>query len=273
MLYVVGEHICITGMYEAAHLGHRLPHLIWLRAGERFPRCLVCDDRVIFRFHHRAEQPHKKDVLAPEDFEVLPAYLQDFCRFAYLTGWRSGAVKSLLWADVDDDRIIVRAESEKTGEENDVPLRNDDGSLNTIGLLVEGARERQVVTTKTGQKIMCSHVFHYDADQRGRPLGDHRKAWITALKACRLPTEPYKRHRVHGLRRAAATNMDRNGVSRRVAMSITGHKTESMWARYRLVSLGDKRSALSSMGDYIEKAAKKQSKLAIVDKNTGTERV
>ena len=34
---------------------------------------------------------------------ALPAYLQDFTRFAYLTGWRKGEIISLKWTDVDRD--------------------------------------------------------------------------------------------------------------------------------------------------------------------------
>ena len=47
----------------------------------------------------------------------LPEYLQDFVRFAYLTGWRKGAIASLMWADVDPEgRVIrLRPENDKTG--------------------------------------------------------------------------------------------------------------------------------------------------------------
>ena len=40
----------------------------------------------------------------------------------------------------------------------------------------------------------------------------------------------------HDLRRSAARNMDRAGVSRHVAMQIPGHKTEAMYRRYSIVS-------------------------------------
>jgi hypothetical protein len=38
------------------------------------------------------------------------------------------------------------------------------------------------------------------------------------------------------LRRSAARNMDRAGVSRHVAMQITRHKTEAMYRRYNIVN-------------------------------------
>jgi hypothetical protein len=35
------------------------------------------------------------------DRAQLPEYLKDAARFAYLTGWRKGAVRALEWRDVD----------------------------------------------------------------------------------------------------------------------------------------------------------------------------
>jgi len=44
------------------------------------------------------ERPDLEAVVA-----ALPAYLQDFTRLAYLTGWRKGEIISLRWTDVDRD--------------------------------------------------------------------------------------------------------------------------------------------------------------------------
>lgn len=41
--------------------------------------------------------------------------------------------------------------------------------------------------------------------------------------------------------------MDRAGVSQPVAMSITGHKTLSVYQRYRIVNEDDRREALERM--------------------------
>ena len=51
--------------------------------------------------------------------------------------------------------------------------------------------------------------------------------------------------RLSGSRRSsAARNMDRAGVSRHIAMQITGHKTEAMYKRYNIVSDDDLRTAM-----------------------------
>ena len=56
----------------------------------------------------------------------------------------------------------------------------------------------------------------------------------------------------HDLRRSAARNMDRAGVSRHVAMQITGHKTEAMYRGYNIVSEQDIRAALVKTQTYLD---------------------
>jgi hypothetical protein len=68
MIYIPGEHVCITGAYEVMHLGHRPPHEAWLWADEKFPRCRRCNGNVIFRFVRRASEPTCDHISADQDF-------------------------------------------------------------------------------------------------------------------------------------------------------------------------------------------------------------
>jgi len=53
---------------------------------------------------------------------------------------------------------------------------------------------------------------------------------------------------VHDLRRSAVRTMEQRGVPRSVAMKITGHRTESVYRRYAIVSDADLRDAARKIG-------------------------
>ena len=70
-------------------------------------------------------------------------------------------------------------------------------------------------------------MFHRD----GEPIKDLRGAWRTACKNAGLPGRL-----LHEFRRTAVRNLERAGVSRSVAMKMTGHKTVAVYRRYAIVS-------------------------------------
>src|SRR5439155_25108619 len=68
----------------------------------------------------------------------------------------------------------------------------------------------------------------------GKPIRTMRKAWNAACRAAGCPGRL-----LHDCRRTTVRNLERAGVSRSVAMKLTGHKTESVYRRYAIVSSGD----------------------------------
>ena len=74
------------------------------------------------------------------------------------------------------------------------------------------------------------HVFHHGV----QPIKSFRRAWRSACKRAGLVGMI-----PHDFRRTAVRNLERAGVSRSVAMKLVGHKTESVYRRYAIVSSRD----------------------------------
>ena len=86
--------------------------------------------------------------------------------------------------------------------------------------------------------MICPLVFHRD----GTAIKTFRRAWATATTAGGCPGEI-----PHHCRRTAVRNLVRAGVSERVAMGITGHKTRSVFDRYDIVNEADLRTAIGRL--------------------------
>jgi integrase len=167
-----------------------------------------------------------------DEFEAvrsnLPEALRPVLTFAYVTGWRiRSEVLTLQWRQVDMKAGTVTLDPGTT--------KNNEGRTFPFGVIPElrAMLEAQEAARKAVEKardIVCPWVFH----RHGRPIKSFRGAWDNACEAAgvsgRIP---------HDLRRTAVRNLERAGVSRSVAMKLTGHKTESVYRRYAIVSEAD----------------------------------
>jgi integrase len=210
----------------------------------------------------------------------LPEHLKDVARFCYITGWRRREATSLNWEDVDDNVIRLRAENAKIGVARSVAIDEE------LAELLERRRTARRTETPDGSLALCRWVFHRD----GKPIDNFRKAWHTACimaglgkfvcRDCNTPLEAgrkcpeccrkwtneepkYIGRIFHDLRRTAVRNMVRGGVPESHAMSISGHKTRSMFDRYNIHDDRDQLEALRAARAYREhQAATQREKLA-----------
>ncbi len=95
---------------------------------------------------------------------------------------------------------------------------------------------------RDAKQSTCRWVFQY----RGRRIGDHKKGWAEACAQVGLAGLLF-----HDLRRSAMRNMERAGIPRKVAMEISGHRTESVYRRYDIVSPRDLKLAAARMEQYL----------------------
>jgi integrase len=213
----------------------------------------------------------------------LPEYLQDFARWGFRTGMRKKQITKLLWEDVDHDVIRSRAVNVKKRKAHSITLDDD------LRELIERRRAARKATRTDGAVVLAAHIFHRD----GEPVGDIRKAWQTACvlaglgrflcRDCEVTLDAerkcpdcgkkwndkvqpkYVGKLFHDFRRSAVRDMVRAGVPQSVAMSISGHSTDSMFRRYDIVDGRDQREALRAVREYqVQQAIAQREKLATI---------
>ena len=181
----------------------------------------------------------------------LPEDLQPLAEFFYLTGWRKEEVLSLTWRNVDFVAGEIRLEPGTT--------KNEDGRTfpfniyPPLGDLIRRQRERTSAVEKATGRII-DHVFH----RNGRPIRDYRDTWDKAVVAAGVPGRL-----VHDFRRTAVRNLERAGVPRSVAMRLTGHRTETVYKRYAIVSPTDLRDGVRRLAALHEQAAGRQEHVVV----------
>ncbi|MBL7224670.1 MAG: tyrosine-type recombinase/integrase [Desulfobacteraceae bacterium] len=190
-----------------------------------------------------------------EDFEfealreALPLYLKGFLTFGYLTGWRKEEVAGLTWARVDLKGRTVSLGARQTKNKEARHMYMEDGLLSIM------------FEQWASKEDACNYVFH----REGQRIKDFRGAWNDACreagigygyKASKRYTKEWQEKGLtegpiyHDLRRTAVRQMDKAGVSRKVAMMRTGHKTESVYNRYNIGTDADLKNAAQQLEAY-----------------------
>ena len=161
--------------------------------------------------------------------QELPEYLRPLFVVGYHVGNRLGELRKLRWNQVDfaQSRITLNPGETKNGEGRTLPIY---GEMKEWLMMQRDIRDAKFPE--------CDRVFQ----DEGRPAGDFRKAWRSACKRAGVGNLLF-----HDLRRSAVRNMIRAGISEKVAMQISGHKTRSIFDRYNIVNERDIVEATSKM--------------------------
>jgi integrase len=178
--------------------------------------------------------------LEPEHYKRLRDQLAGDLKLLFVLGYNTGArlgeLRQIKWSQVESNRIVLNPGTTKNGDGRSLPIYGE-----MSGWIAMAKQTRD-------QFPDCPFVCH----NHGKPLGDScvKKSWKKACTAVGLPHLHF-----HDLRRSAVRNMDRAGVPRPVAMRISGHKTESMYNRYNIVSDRDVAEVKIRMENYLGKLA------------------
>ncbi len=180
-----------------------------------------------------ARQGFFDDAMIDEVIATLPKAARPVARFAYITGWRTHSeVLPLQWRQVDRQAGEVRLEPGTT--------KNQAGRVfpftDALRTLLDGLWVEHEKLAKAG--AICPYVFQ----RNGKPIRTFRASWANACEAAGHPGML-----LHDLRRSAVRNMERAGLSRSVAMQLTGHKTEAIYRRYAITSEADLREGVARL--------------------------
>lgn len=165
----------------------------------------------------------------------LPAEIQPVATMAYFTGWRvPSEILTRQWRHVDRVHQALRLEPNEA--------KNDDGRTFPYGILPELVEVIDHAWAErcrlAHQGVVCPWVFH----RTGKPIRTFYGAWEAACKAAGVPGRI-----PHDFRRTSVRNLVRAGVSEKVAMTLTGHKTRSVFDRYDIVNEADLHDAVGKL--------------------------
>jgi integrase len=180
-------------------------------------------------------------------------WLRALLEIAYTFGFRLGELRSMRCRQLNLLAGTISLETSKNGEPREAYMTTSVRELLTA--LIVGKKPDDFVFTRDGA-----------------PLGNFRKTWANVCVAagvgafhcpwCDDVVTPdadgeyahcgrewgrsdldYRGLIFHDLRRCAVRGLIRAGVSQKVAMSISGHKTIAVFQRYQIVSPADQKDA------------------------------
>lgn len=163
------------------------------------------------------------------DFAALlvefPPHVRFVVRFLRMTGWRKGEALGLTWDQVDWEGQVIRLYASQT--------KGGDTRVFPFGM----APELKQLLEDRWADHQCTFVFHHG----GTRIKSFRKVWSRACKKAGIEGRV-----VHDLRRTAARDFRRRGVSEGVIMKLMGWKSRAMFDRYNIIDEADLAEAVAT---------------------------
>ena len=142
-----------------------------------------------------------------------------------LCAWRKGQVLGLTWDNILEDEIRVSGDATKHEESHVIPI---------VPAVLEILGRRGKARVVGSPWVFCR--------KSGERIRNFRKAWAAACVAAKCPGTWY-----HDSRRSGIRALSQKGVSEKVSMTISGHRTSATFKRYNIVVQDDVRRALEAV--------------------------
>ncbi len=194
-------------------------------------------------------------------YEALSQYLKAVSSLAYHSGWREEEILSRTIDNVDMNEGAIRlGPGETKNEEGRTYYMNDEVKADIEAALKDRDKACPYLFQRDGEQIKSFYKAWKSACIEAglwEPLKDDNGNVITVKcrkgeeEIIKVPTKIF-----HDYQRSAVRDMVRSGITERVAMKISGHKTRSVFDRYDIVSDQDLREAALKKQAYHEKQAK-----------------
>ncbi len=169
--------------------------------------------------------------------------LRDYIDWLGTAAMRPGEAAKLERSMLQGDELRIPGRITKNGRDRVIPL------VGPLKVIMD--RRRALLAAD----LTKTRIFWREGKDR---VGQFRYPWRAARKAAGLPSTLT----VYDLRRSAARNLRRAGLTEEEAMKITGHRTPSMFKRYNIVSNDDLKLGLDKLDGYLKAAKPKVIPLA-----------
>jgi integrase len=175
-------------------------------------------------FPHLEERNVRKGFIEHDQYTALAMacantglWLRSLFECGYTYGWRVSELLGLRVTQVNLSAGTIRLNPGETKNDEARTVKMSGGVKALLAALIAGKKPGDFVFTREGEAVR-----------------DFRGAWEAVTTDAGVAGLLF-----HDLRRTAVRNMVRAGVPERVAMSISGHKTRSVFERYNIVSERD----------------------------------